>query len=120
MSKRIDLVRKLQKEMDRRTEIENIAIQLVSEGKCEEATAMLDSLDDNVVKGIVDELEQAEETQKGSIKLVLEGLEAYKRNMGIAKQEMNDFKEKVRELNEELEQLNKHMEIFAELRKKIF
>lgn len=62
MSKRIDLVRKLQKEMDRRTEIENIAIQLISEGKCEEATVLLDSLDDNIVKGIVDELEQAEET----------------------------------------------------------
>ena len=62
MGKRIDLVKKLQKEMDRRTEIENVAVQLISEGKCEEATALLSSLDDNVVKEIVDELERAEET----------------------------------------------------------
>ena len=50
MGKRIDLVKKLQKEMNRRTEIENVAVQLISEGKCEEATALLSSLDDNVVK----------------------------------------------------------------------
>lgn len=68
MGKRIDLVKKLQKEMDRRTEIENVAVQLISEGKCEEATALLSSLDDNVVKEIVDELERAEETgRKGGI-----------------------------------------------------
>ncbi len=69
MGKRIDLVKKLQKEMDRRTEIENVAVQLISEGKCEEATALLSSLDDNVVKEIVDELERAVETISVEIKV---------------------------------------------------
>ena len=54
------------------------------------------------------------------VKMVLEGLEDYKRDIGIAKQEMTDFLFRVRELNDELEQLNKHLEIFAELRKKLF
>lgn len=59
-------------------------------------------------------------TREARVKMVLEGLEDYKRDIGIAKQEMTDFLFRVRELNDELEQLNKHLEIFAELRKKLF
>lgn len=59
-------------------------------------------------------------TREARVKIVLEGLEDYKRDIGIAKQEMTDFLFRVRELNDELEQLNKHLEIFAELRKKLF
>lgn len=53
-------------------------------------------------------------------KIVFEGVEEYKRDIGAVKHEIEDFKEKVRDLNEELRELSKYMELFAELRKKLF
>lgn len=53
-------------------------------------------------------------------KIVFEGLEEYRRDIGIVEHEIDSFKEKVRDLNRELEQLSKYMELFAELRKKLF
>lgn len=55
--KRMDLTKKLQEELDRRTKVEEEAIQLISECKFEEANILLRSIDDSIVRQIAKELD---------------------------------------------------------------
>jgi len=64
MDRKAELIRQMQEEMDRRTKIENEAIQLMREDKFEQATALLSSIDDSIIKGInekIDKLDTAVE-----------------------------------------------------------
>lgn len=59
--RKVELIRRLQEELDRRTQIENEAVDLISRGECEKAHTLLSMLDDNIVKEISDELDYLEE-----------------------------------------------------------
>ena len=50
MDKKVESVKVLQAELDHRTEVENRAIQLISECRFQEATELLKTLDDSAVK----------------------------------------------------------------------
>lgn len=58
VDKRMELVKKLQLELDRRTEIEKEAELLICIGKYKEATELLQALDDNIIKSIAQELDE--------------------------------------------------------------
>lgn len=47
---RVESVKALQAELDHRTEVENQAIQLISEGRFQEGDDLLNTLDDSIVK----------------------------------------------------------------------
>ena len=68
IDKKTELLKKLQAELDRRRQVENEAIRLISSGECEKACELLDSLDDQIVKDIdakLDNLDQeSEETDE--------------------------------------------------------
>lgn len=59
--KRAMLIKKMQAEIDRRTELEEEAIELMSNGEFEKATDLLKSIDDGIVKEIEKELNALEE-----------------------------------------------------------
>ena len=65
--KKAALLKTLQAELNRRRQVENEAIRLISSGECEKACELLDSLDDQIVKDIdakLDNLDQeSEETE---------------------------------------------------------
>lgn len=63
IDKKTELLKKLQTELDRRMQIENEAIRLISNGECEKATELLESLDDQIVKDIETELDQEPEEE---------------------------------------------------------
>lgn len=65
MDKRAELIKKMQEEMDRRTKIENEAIQLMCEGKFEQATDLLSSIDDSIIREISEELDKLDATLEG-------------------------------------------------------
>lgn len=50
IDKKVEAVKALQAELDHRTEVENRAIQLISECRFQEADDLLHSLDDSIVK----------------------------------------------------------------------
>ena len=52
------LVKKLQEELDRRTDLEEEAIYLMEQGEFERANQLLKSIDDSIAKGIMEELDQ--------------------------------------------------------------
>lgn len=58
---RDEVIKTLQAELDRKTEIENQAIRLISECRFQEATELLHSLDDSIVKDEWDAIMRKEE-----------------------------------------------------------
>lgn len=66
--KKTELLKKLQKELDRRTQIEEEAVRLISNGECEKACELLNTLDDNVVKDIEQELDRLDTDVEGECK----------------------------------------------------
>ncbi len=46
----VEQLRNVQEELDRRTQVEEAAVRLMAECRFDEATAMLDTLDDTVLK----------------------------------------------------------------------
>lgn len=56
--KKAELIRKLQEELDQRTQVEEEAIRLMENCEFEKAQELLGSLDDSIVKEIERELEQ--------------------------------------------------------------
>ena len=56
--RKIELLGKLQEELDRRTQVEEEAVRLISNGECEKACELLSTLDDRIVKSIRQELDQ--------------------------------------------------------------
>jgi len=73
IDKRIDLMQKLQEEMDHRTRVEEEAIRLIGECEFEKANALLKSLDDELLRQIQEELnalegEVSEDTCQGEKK----------------------------------------------------
>lgn len=50
IDKKVESVKALQAELDHRTEVENQAIQLISEGRFQEGDDLLNTLDDSIVK----------------------------------------------------------------------
>lgn len=55
----IDLIKRMQEEMDHRARVEEEAVQLITEGRHGEAVALLNSLDDSVIARMQEEFEAA-------------------------------------------------------------
>lgn len=66
--RKAELLKKLQKELDRRTQVEKEAVKLISNGECEKACELLNTLDDNVVKDIEQELDRLNTDVEGECK----------------------------------------------------
>ena len=60
IDRKIDLIKRMQAEMDHRAEVEEKAVQLITEGRHGEAVALLNSLDDSVIAGMQEEFEEIE------------------------------------------------------------
>ena len=60
IDRKIDLIKRMQTEMDHRAEVEEKAVQLITEGRHGEAVALLNSLDDSVIAGMQEEFEAIE------------------------------------------------------------
>ncbi len=60
IDRKIDLIKRMQAEMDHRAEVEEKAVQLITEGRHGEAVALLNSLDDSVIAGMQEEFEAIE------------------------------------------------------------
>ena len=60
IDRKIDLIKRMQAEMDHRAEAEEKAVQLIAEGRHGEAVALLNSLDDSVIAGMQEEFEAIE------------------------------------------------------------
>lgn len=58
--RKIELLGKLQEELDRRIQVEEEAVRLISNGECEKACELLNALDDSIAKSIRQELDQLE------------------------------------------------------------
>ncbi len=61
IDKKIELIRREQEELKHRAEVEEKAVQLITEGKHEEAVALLNSLDDGILAEIQMEMEMINE-----------------------------------------------------------
>lgn len=61
IDRKAELLKKLQTEIDRRTQVENEAISLISGGEHEKAKELLESLDDQIVKEIQSELDKLDQ-----------------------------------------------------------
>ena len=61
IDKKTELLKKLQTELDRRTQVENEAIRLISGGECGKAAELLKSLDDQIVKDIETEMDKLDQ-----------------------------------------------------------
>ncbi len=75
IDRRIELVKRIQAEMDRRTEIENLSESFICDGIYKDATALLESLDDSIIQNMRMEEEglegeQQEEAEAEQEKLV--------------------------------------------------
>lgn len=55
LDKKIEVTKKLQEELERRTELETKAIRLISDGKHEKAVELLKSIDDGIIKEIMEQ-----------------------------------------------------------------
>lgn len=64
IDRKIDLIKRMQAEMDHRAEVEEKAVQLITEGKHGEAVALLNTLDDSVIAGMQEEFEAIEKGGK--------------------------------------------------------
>lgn len=58
IDRKIDLIKRMQAEMDHRAEVEEKAVQLITEGRHGEAVALLNSLDDSLIAGMQEEFEE--------------------------------------------------------------
>lgn len=85
IDKRIDLMQKLQEEMDHRTRVEEEAIRLIGECEFEKANALLKSLDDELLRQIQEELNalegevsedtcQGEQKETENVDILVEGM----------------------------------------------
>ena len=54
IDKKVEAIKKLQEELEYRKRVEKEAEALICEGECEKASALLATLDDNVVKELVE------------------------------------------------------------------
>ena len=55
MDKKVKEITELQKELDRRTAVEKLAEKMIIDGKFEEAKELLDSLDDDKARALMEE-----------------------------------------------------------------
>lgn len=100
------LVKKLQEELDRRTELEEEAIYLMEQGEFERANQLLKSIDDSVAKGIMEELDQLNGLEEEETKEELQGtvnaiLESGTVNLVLKGGEKNTMKQPtIKELDE--------------------
>lgn len=62
--KRMELVKKLQEEIDRRTRVEKAVVVYITAGRFEEANVLLESIDDDIVRKIEKELNELDAEQK--------------------------------------------------------
>lgn len=60
IDRKIGLIKRMQAEMDRRAEVEEKAVQFITEGRHGEAVAILNSLDDNAIARMQEEFEAIE------------------------------------------------------------
>lgn len=64
IDRKIDLIKRMQAEMDHRAEVEEKAVQLITEGRHGEAVALLNSLDDSVIARLQEEFKAEEESPR--------------------------------------------------------
>lgn len=64
IDRKIGLIKRMQVEMDHRAEVEEKAVQLITEGRHGEAVAILNTLDDSVIAGMQEEFEAMEEGEE--------------------------------------------------------
>ena len=64
IDRKIDLIKRMQAEMDHRAEVEEKAVQFIAEGRHGEAVELLNSLDDSVIAGMQEEFEAEEENPR--------------------------------------------------------
>lgn len=64
IDRKIGLIKRMQAEMDHRAEVEEKAVQLITEGRHGEAVALLNSLDDSVIARLQEEFEAEEESPR--------------------------------------------------------
>lgn len=114
IDKRIELLKKYQEEMDHRTKIENEAIMLMEKGQFEEATELLKTLDDNIIKGLqrkLDELSapELEAKEQAAVENIIEveesneeninrRLQKYQKNLTILKEKSKQQKINISEI----------------------
>ena len=60
MDKKVKEITELQKELDRRTAVEKLAEKMIIDGKFEEAKELLDTLDDDKARALMEEEPQHE------------------------------------------------------------
>lgn len=60
IDKKIDLIKRMQAEMEHRAEVEEKAVELITEGRHGEAVDLLNSLDDSLIAGMQEEFEEIE------------------------------------------------------------
>lgn len=60
MDKKVENIKALQAELDRRTAVEKLAEKMIIDGKFEEAKELLDTLDDDKVEKLMEAGEQQE------------------------------------------------------------
>lgn len=58
IDRKIDLIKRMQAEMDHRAEVEEKAVQLITEGRHGEAVTLLNTLDDSLIAGMQEEFEE--------------------------------------------------------------
>lgn len=64
IDRKISLIKRIQAEMDHRAEVEEKAVQLITEGRHGEAVALLNSLDDSVIASLQEEFKAEEESPR--------------------------------------------------------
>lgn len=64
IDRKIGLIKRIQAEMDHRAEVEEKAVQLITEGRHGEAVALLNSLDDSVIARLQEEFKAEEESPR--------------------------------------------------------
>lgn len=64
IDRKISLIKRIQAEMDHRAEVEEKAVQLITEGRHGEAVALLNSLDDSVIARLQEEFKAEEESPR--------------------------------------------------------
>lgn len=63
IDRKISLIKRIQAEMDHRAEVEEKAVQLITEGRHGEAVALLNSLDDSVIARLQEEFKAEGRTE---------------------------------------------------------
>ncbi|GFH90359.1 hypothetical protein IMSAGC002_01604 [Lachnospiraceae bacterium] len=64
IDRKIGLIKRMQAEMDHRAEVEEKAVQLITEGRHGEAVELLNTLDDSVIARLQEEFETEEESPR--------------------------------------------------------